>query len=131
MENKVFSFVISPVLRIGLTVSYFFSFAKYETVRNRSLFRRVSIVSGILKKYEKKCFELFRETEKNIFFRSFVYFHINFVPSLRIVYLLFEFRTFHSRFVPFFRVVYLIRVSYLLNKSVWITTFVGRLTRFT
>ena len=72
MENKVFSFVISPVLRIGLTVSYFFSFAKYETVRNRSLFRRVSIVSRNTKLSVSSCFA---KLKKNVSFRSFAYFH--------------------------------------------------------
>ena len=58
-----------------------------------------------LKKYEntKKCFELFRETEKNVSFRSFAYFHLNFVPSLRMSNLLFEFRTFNSSFVHLFK----------------------------
>ena len=32
-------------LFVGLRVTYFFSFAKYETARNRSLFCRVFIVS--------------------------------------------------------------------------------------
>ena len=46
---------------LGLTVSYFFfSFAKYETVRNSSLFRRVSIVSRNRKntKIRKKVFRV-------------------------------------------------------------------------
>ena len=49
----------------------------------------------------KKGFKLFRETEKIGSFRSFAYFHYNLEPSLRVLYLLFEFRAFYSSCVPF------------------------------
>ena len=57
-----------------------------------------------IRKYEKKCFVLFRQIEKNVSFRSFAYFKLNFLPTLRISNLLFEFRTLYSNSscVPFF-----------------------------
>ena len=55
---------------------------KYETVRNRSLFRLVSIVSQTEKntKIRKKCFELFLETAKQCFVSYFRKFSFKFVP---------------------------------------------------
>ena len=77
----------------------FFSFAKYETIRNRSLFRRVLQSFDCFAKYKIKCFKFFRETKKTL--RSFAHFHWNFIPALRFLYLSFDFRTFYSIFVPF------------------------------
>ena len=77
---------------VGLTVSYFYLVSRntklYETGHCFAEFRSFR-ETGQNTKIRKKGFELFRETEKNVSFRSFAYFRINFVLSLRIVYLLF------------------------------------------
>ena len=59
-------------------------------------------------KNDKKCFELLRETEKNVLFRCFAYFPLHSVPPIRLSYLLFEFRTFCLTFVHFSRFSYLL-----------------------
>ena len=60
---------------------------------NRVDFFVFFLVSRNTKIYETRhCFAVFRsfrETKKNVSFRSFAYFHLNFVPSLRISNLLF------------------------------------------
>ena len=55
----------------------FFSFAKYETIRNRSLFRRVSIVSRNMKYSVSSCFSKLKKR-----FVSFRTFYLSFVPFL-------------------------------------------------
>ena len=107
----------SVIIRVD-SFAFFFSFAKYETVRNRSLFRRVSIVLRNWKKSEKKCFELFRETAKQWLVSYFRIFS-------------FKFCTFASGFVPFIQVVYFFRVSYIFNLLCYSTvanTGVSRMT---
>ena len=79
---------------------FFYSFTKYETVQNRSLFCRVSIVSRNCKKYEKSV-SSFAKLKK--MFR-FVVLH-NFLSILNAF---FDFRTFWSSFVCFVRVSYLL-----------------------
>ena len=49
-------------------------------------------------KFWKKCFELFREIERNVSFRSFVYLSLNYIPRLWVFYFLFEFHTICSSF---------------------------------
>ena len=89
--------VIFFPLLLGLKVSYFCLFSRntklYKTghcFAEFPLFRETEKNTKI----RKKCFELFSETEKIISFRCFAYFPLNFLPSLRISYLFFEFRTF-------------------------------------
>ena len=98
---------------------FFFCFAKYDTVRNRSLFRQDSIVlrnCKISENTKKSVSSCFAKLQNNVSFRIFIYFLSNFVPSLwvsylvfefrtssRVLYLLFEFRTYYSSCVPFCR----------------------------
>ena len=83
----------------------FFSFLKSEAVRNRLLFRGVSIVSRNWKKYEntreKSVSSCFAKLKKS-FFSLFCIFSFNlstffsiFIPFVRFSYLLFDFRTFY------------------------------------
>ena len=59
-------------------------------------------------------FRVVLPNRKNVSFRSFAYFKLNFVPTLRISNLLFEFRTFYLSFVPFI----LILVVYLFSSFI-------------
>ena len=94
------------IIRVDSFV-FFSSFAKYETVRNRSLFRRVWNVSRNWKntKIRKKCFELFRETAKQCFVSYFSYkfctSSLSFLPFNLVSYLLCKLYLFSS-FIPFY-----------------------------
>ena len=122
------------IIDTGLTVSYFFSFAKYKTVRNRSLFRLASIVSRNWKKYENVCFELFRETAKQcfvsyfrIFSLQFCTFSSNFITFTRVRTFYSSFVLFKSSFVPFivlFKLFTFFRVAYLFYHNVSFRIFV-------
>ena len=107
---------------VGSTVSFFLG------PRNTKLYEKFAYFDRFAK-YEIKCFQLFRETEKTF---RFVVSHI----FIEILYLLFEFCTFHSSFVPFIRFSYLLFKfctffelhRYILNPSMAITTFIFKQT---
>ena len=103
-----YPFILNVVVSRVDSFILFFSFAKYETVRNRSLFRRVSIVTKkSVSSFFAKLKKTFRFLVSHIFFK-FVTLSSSLIPFIWFSYLLFEFRTFHSTCVSFFRVSYLL-----------------------
>ena len=69
-------------------------------------------------KIQKKYFELFPESEKTISFCSFVYFPLNFVLSLWVSHLIFEFCTFHLIVYHFFELFTFLRNVYLSSSCI-------------
>ena len=105
-----------PTYYLQIRVDSFLFFAKYETVRNRSLFWEFHSFREAETKYEKSVSSCFAKQRNNVSFRIFVYFRYNFVHSL-------EFHNFYSSysiFVPFivlFKLYTFFRVAYLFNHS--------------
>ena len=84
------------------------SFVFFLVSQNTKLYKREL---RSLREIRNKVFRVVSRNWKNVSFRSFAYFHWNFVLALRVLYLSFEFRTFYSIWVSFIWVVYLFQIS--------------------
>ena len=85
-----------------------FVFFQFREIQNCTKQVTVSPSFDHFAKYEIKCFELFREPEKNFrfvvshIFIEILYLSSSFVTFIRVSYPLFNFHTFYLSFVPFF-----------------------------